>query len=448
MPVDERMRVQTELILDSLDDAAAYPAPDRWPEVGGIDYLYREYVILTREQDADRVERAATRILHEAGYGDALGGQERRIRRERVSAGVVRLTIPRDTLLVPALLHRLDEDLGPGAATPDHVVFVCPYSCPATEPTPPPPGSQPSPLQQGSQSSPPPGDSTENVVRDRPVTGREGEGVSVVVVDTGLIEDAATGHPWLEGVRGTEEKETYVKFEGEIVIAPYAGHGTFVAGVARRVAPRATVHVERAFIKAGADYETSLQRSLEHALDLNPDVLVWPFTMSTRGDLPPLTFDDLFERRTRRLKGLVMLAAAGNDHARRLMWPAAFPEVISVGALATSGRERAAFSNYGNWVDVYAQGQDLINAFPVGTYVYREPLRRGENAPFEGMAVWGGTSFAVPIVAGLIATRMSTTGENAQQAADYLLKFALDQAIPGVGPVLYPGQAVFGRPAG
>ena len=448
MPVDERMRVQNELILDSLDDAAAYPPPDRWPEVDDIDYLYREYVVLTREQDADRVEHAIIAVLSQAGYGDALEGQERPIRRERVSARVVRLTIPRGTLLVPALLQRLDEDLGPGVATPDHIVFVCPYTCPNPEPTPVPPDRQPSPPPPPSQPSPPPTDSTESVVRDRPVTGREGEGVSVVVVDTGLIEDVATGHPWLEGVRGTDEEETYVKFEGEIVIAPYAGHGTFVAGVARCVAPRATVHVERAFIKAGADYESSLLRSLEHALDLNPDILVWPFTTSTRRDLPPLTFDDLFKRRTRRLKGLVMLAAAGNDHARRLMWPAAFPEVISVGALATNERERAAFSNYGKWVDVYAQGQDLINAFPVGTYVYREPPRRGKSAQFEGMAVWGGTSFAVPIVAGLIAARMSTTGENAQQAADYLLKFALDQAIPGVGPVLYTGQAVFDRLAG
>jgi hypothetical protein len=435
MPMDERMRVQADLILDNLDDAAAYPARGEWDQVDDIGYLYREYVILTRERDADRVEHAITRILGEGGYEDALEGQERRIRRERISAGVVQLLIPRGTLLVPALLDLLDKDLGPGVTMPNHIFFVCPYMCPKPEPTPVPPGTPP---------VPPPSGSDAPDLRVKPETGGEGEDVSVVVVDTGLIRGAASGHPWLDGVQGADE-DTYVKFEGDSVIAPYAGHGTFAAGVARCVAPKATVYVEKAFAVAGVDYETSLLHSLEHALDQDPDLIVLPCTTSTRGDLPPLTFDDLFERRTRHLKGLVMLAAVGNDNARRLMWPAAYPGVVAVGALAVNGRERAAFSNYGKWVDVYAPGEDLINAFPLGTYVYREPPRRGTSAQFEGMAVWGGTSFAVPIVAGLIAARMSATGENARQATDSLLQSARGQAIPGVGAVLYPGQALLGR---
>jgi hypothetical protein len=420
MPVDERMRAQHQLILDNFGGAATHPAADQWDDVDDIDYLYRKQAILTRRTDAARVTAALGDIYGQAGYGDVPEGDERAVRHEDLPGSIVRLMVPSTPTLVPDLVARLDEALGRGVARPEHKVYVCGYPCPADEPGEVPPDAHPVPAPD--------------------LEADDGDGVAVSIVDTGLMPNAAAGHPWLDGVRGAVENPYTNDGDGDIVIGPYAGHGTFVAGVLRSIAPKASVFVERAFDIAGADYETRVAASLEDALDRDPDILVFTFTTSTHCDQSLHTFDDLYERRIRYVKGLAVLAPAGNEGRSRPMWPAAHPGVIAVGALDADGRNRAAFSNYGRWVDVYAPGENLINAFPHGTYVCNEPPI-GQRRHFHGLAKWSGTSFSTPVVAGLIAARMSRTGQNAQQAWNSLQQFAGRQSIPGIGPVLYPGQA-------
>lgn len=287
--------IQTRLILQNHPGAAAYPAPAQWDDVDNVAYLYREYALLVREPDAERVAAALRRVLDDTGYGDVPEGDAREIRGEEVSRGLVRLSVPRTPTpsLVPYLVDRLDEALGPGVATPEHVLYLCPAADPEEVPDGLPPN---------------PGVSRES---------RDGDGARVVVLDSGLLPAEARQHHWLDGVAGSPEDPHAADASGDMVIVPYAGHGTFAAGVLRCMAPRASVHVERAFDIAGADYETRLVASLEAALARNPDILVLTFSSSTHRDQSLRTFDDLYEQRIRQMRGLVVLAQATTvGHAR------------------------------------------------------------------------------------------------------------------------------------
>jgi subtilisin family serine protease len=257
------------------------------------------------------------------------------------------------------------------------------------------------------------------------------------VVDEGLVLNATVTHPWLQGVTGEPDPQV----DEGVSIKRYGGHGTFIASVIRAMAPRADVRVACVFEHAGAAYESDVVRSLLDVLDWAPDVISLSAGTHTWKNGGLLSFHVFVDGPLHECTGTVMVAAAGNDSADWKFSPAEMEAVIGVGALGPPGDARAWFSDYGDWVKVYAPGEDLVHAFANGTYTYEEQNINQPPAVFKGMARWSGTSFSTPIVAGLIAARMSGTGESARESAESLLRLARAQALPGVGPVLRPGQA-------
>ena len=249
--------------------------------------------------------------------------------------------------------------------------------------------------------------------------------------DTGLVAGAAQTFPWLAGVQGDTDPR-----ESGGTILPYGGHGTFVAAVLRCMAPEAQVHVANVFDIAGSARESDVAMRLKAAFGFGFEILHITASGHTRKNIPPWALEAFLEL-LRPYKGVLCVAEAGNNYSQRPAWPGAFPDVLSVGALATDWRHRADFSNYGGWVDVYAPGEKLINAIGSGTYTYQIPPNAGQ-ATFSGLAEWSGTSFSAPIVTGMIAARMARCGESAREAAAVLLAKARSQTIPGVGPVLFP----------
>lgn len=341
---------------------------------------------------------------------------------------------------VPALARAINalippDGLGFPAVSPHHVFYMTPVRvlCPASEP---------GEVHRGDHAYP--------AMRDE----KAGYGSSVAVLDTGFIRAAVAHCFWLRGITDFDP-DPLDKFDlaqltdtPDGFIDPYTGHGTFIAGVIRRIAPAADVHVRRLDIDLrniftqptyAADIvdEMRMPDHIRRAVASGQKVISMSAGGPTLDGHPPLSF--LGMEQVLDGLGAVLITAAGNDATADPFWPAAFPWTTGVGALDTTFAAMADFSNYGINADVYAPGTDIVNAFACGDYECFQPPDDGTVRHFHGLARWSGTSFSTPIVAGLVAARMTANSESAPVALAALRAIAAaSHDLPGVGPTLTP----------
>lgn len=212
--------------------------------------------------------------------------------------------------------------------------------------------------------------------------------ITIAILDTGVDLD----HPDLA-----------VKIVSEINLTNFGsaddvyGHGTHVAGIAAAMTNNGIGVAGLGYGSAIMDVKVMddngmgayswIVSGIIWAVDNGADII----NMSLGGSFASSAMEDAVNYAWD--KGVVIVAAAGNNGNTVPMYPAYYANCIAVAA-TDANDARASWSNYGDWVDVAAPGVSIYSTLKNSSYGYMS-----------------GTSMASPCVAGLAALVFTTVSD-------------------------------------
>ena len=275
----------------------------------------------------------------------------------------------------------------------------------------------------------------------------KGQSIVVAVIDTGLD----LNHPDLQGqwVQGYNELNPLNPPQDD------QGHGTHVSGIISAtmnnqigiagIAPSSKIMPVKVLDSRGKGDDMDVSAGIQWAADHGANII----NLSLGEDIKQAGSlgDSVYIAEAVRYaqsKGILVVAAAGNDGVGTIGYPAILPGVLSVAA-TTSQNKLTDFSNYGLHLSLEAPGDHILSTYP--------------QALSNGYGYLWGTSMATPMVSAVAAliwsanptwTSTQVTYKLMASATDTQKKgwtvtqgFGLVNALKGVLPTI---QAEFPLP--
>ena len=236
----------------------------------------------------------------------------------------------------------------------------------------------------------------------------KGEGVTVAVIDTGVTK--------VLDLQQTEFVEGYDFVNDRIDASDDNGHGTHVAGTIAQstnndygvagIAYKAKIMPLKVLSGGGGGTVADIAEAIRFAADHNADVINMSLGGGGENKLMQEAIDYAYD------KGVIIIAAAGNENRNSSSYPARYPKVISVSATDSAGN-KAPYSNYGAGVDISAPGGS-----ETGKIIQETIVDSTGKTDFLGLQ---GTSMASPHVAG-VAALIKASGVDSPQEITEILK--------------------------
>lgn len=229
----------------------------------------------------------------------------------------------------------------------------------------------------------------------------------VAVVDTGIDYT----HPDLAASFGSVKGYDFVDGDDDpMPDAVWESHGTHVAGIIAATrndgvgiagAASVTLLSARALNEHGTGTQDDVADAINWAVGQGAAII----NLSLGGSADPILAAAVQNAWN---NGALLVAASGNSGQGTVSYPAAYAEVIAVGAL-NQANDLANFSSYGAQQELAAPGTTILSTYPDNDY-----------------AVASGTSMASPLVAGVAAFVLAHVPDYSNQQLRTLLAATAD----------------------
>ena len=216
---------------------------------------------------------------------------------------------------------------------------------------------------------------------------QKGAGVRIAVIDSGCDINHESLKNNIAGVRNFTDEDK----KNPNIVVDRVGHGTHVIGTIcangsniTGVAPDAQIYVLKAINRTGTGKLSWVVNAIKYAIELKVDIISMSLGISENSAKLEKAIKEAVNN------NIAVVCAAGNEgdgnsDSFEYSYPAAYIDVISVGAVDKKGVP-ARFTNSNTTIDLVAPGVDILSTYP--------------NNQF---AVLSGTSMATPHVTGSLA---------------------------------------------